>query len=308
MATGSPLPGHWNPTDPNRPPVNGAVGDDLWKRADKVLPSKAMFLTRSARFAGYNVIPGFFKDASGCRVTDVDNRSYIDYSCCNGIMLLGYRHKIVDAAARAQAAEGDVLPFFAPAMIELCERLLDWIDGFDWAVPVKRGSDATELAMRVARAKSRRPAILMFQRSYHGSNVEQSLYYEGVPVDGLEHTPRIAWNDVAALDNYPEDKAARVAAILMSPLDQDSGIPCVFPTSEFTAAIHRFRQRTGAYIILDDVRAGFRLHPQGSHRRIGLKPDLMCFGKGLGNGHSQAAIIGTEPLRVGAEQLLYNNE
>ncbi|MGI9288875.1 MAG: aminotransferase class III-fold pyridoxal phosphate-dependent enzyme, partial [Pseudomonadales bacterium] len=175
------IPGHWSPTDPNRPPIDGPKGQDLWRRADKVMPSYAMFLTRSSRYAGYNVLPGFISEAKGCRVKDVDGRSYIDFTGSAGPNLLGYRHPEVEAAARAQANAGDLMPMFSPAMIDFCERVLQWTDGFDWALPLKRGSDATELAMRVARAASGRPHILMFKDSYHGSNREQSLLFEGTP-------------------------------------------------------------------------------------------------------------------------------
>jgi glutamate-1-semialdehyde 2,1-aminomutase len=301
------LPGYWSPTDPQRPPIDGPIGQDLWKRADKVMPSKAMFLTRSSRFAGYNVLPGFIAEAEGCRIKDVDGRCYIDFSCSNGPSLLGYRHPEIEAVAAAQTAKGDGVPFFSPAMIELCERLLVWSDGFGWVNPVKRGSDATELAMRVARVHTRRPNVVMFKLSYHGSNKEQSIFFEGTPSDGTQHAPRLAWNDVAALDEFPSDQGAQVAAILMSPLDQNSGVPCVFPTAEFIAAIHRFRERTGALIILDDVRAGFRLHPKGSQHAIGLEPDLMCLGKALGNGYTQAALLGKELLRSSVEQILYTS-
>ena len=301
------LPGHWNPTDPDRAPIDGPVGQALWLRADKVMPSKAMFLTRSARFAGYNVLPGFIAEAKGCRVVDADGRRYIDFSCSNGPSLLGYGNPEIEAAAAEQAAKGDGVPFFSPTLVELCERLLCWTDGFDWVNPVKRGSDATELAMRVARIKTQRPDIILFQRSYHGSNKEQSIFYEGVPRDGTAHAPRLAWNDAEALDNYPAGPGAGVAAILMSPLDQNSGIPCAFPAPEFIEAIHRFRERTGALIILDDVRAGFRLHPQGSHKAIGLEPDMLCLGKALGNGYTQAALLGAESLRSSIEQILYTS-
>ncbi len=300
------IPGHWSPTDPDRPPIDGPRGQDLWRRADKVMPSYAMFLTRSARYAGYNVLPGFISEAKGCRVKDVDGRSYIDFIGSAGPNLLGYRHAEIEAAARSQSDKGDLMPMFSPAMIEFSERLLDWTDGFDWALPLKRGSDATELAMRVARATTERPHVLMFKDSYHGSNREQSLLFEGTPGDALEHMSRIAWNDPEALDNFKTASGEQVAAILMSPLDQPGGN---HPTHEaspaFIAAINRFRRRTGALVILDDVRAGFRLHPQGSHKAIGLEPDMLCLGKALGNGHATAALMGTAAVRGGAERILY---
>jgi glutamate-1-semialdehyde 2,1-aminomutase len=76
-------------------------------------------------------------------------------------------------------------------------------------------------------------------------------------------------------------------------------------SAEFVAAIKRFRKRTGAMVILDDVRAGFRLHPRGSHQAMGLQPDMLCLGKALGNGHGIAALMGTDAARGGAERILY---
>jgi glutamate-1-semialdehyde 2,1-aminomutase len=270
------------------------------------MPSYAMFLTRSARYAGYNVLPGFISEARGCRVKDVDGRSYIDFTGSAGPNLLGYRHPEIEAAARAQAEKGDLMPMFSPTMIDLSERLLQWTEGFDWALPLKRGSDATELAMRVARASSGRPHILMFEDSYHGSNREQSLLFEGTPRDALEHLSRLPWNDAAALDNFKSSSGEQVAAILMGPLDQPGGNHTTRPPSpEFIAAINRFRKRTGAVVILDDVRAGFRLHPKGSHKAMGLEPDMLCLGKALGNGHAVAALMGNAAVRGGAERILY---
>jgi glutamate-1-semialdehyde 2,1-aminomutase len=257
------IPGHWNPTDPQRPSVDGPKGEALRRRADKVMPSYAMFLTRSARYAGYHVWPGFISEAEGCRVRDVDGHSYIDFSCSNGPNLLGYRHPELEAAARSQAAIGDLMPNIAPSMIDFCERLLRWTDGFAWALPLKRGSDSTELAMRVARAATGHPHVVMFAHSYYGSNKEQSVLFEGVPPDALAHVSRLPWNDAAALDNFRAANGEPVAAILMSPLDQPGGTHHTHSASkEFVTAIHRFRQRHGAAIILDDIRAGFRLHPQ----------------------------------------------
>jgi glutamate-1-semialdehyde 2,1-aminomutase len=60
-------------------------------------------------------------------------------------------------------------------------------------------------------------------------------------------------------------------------------------------------------LILDDVRAGFRLHPKGSHKAMGLIPDMLCLGKALGNGHAIAALMGTEPMRRGVECILYTS-
>ena len=291
-------------SDPSRPPVDGPIGQDLWRRADKVLPNRGIFLTRSARMAGYNVLPGFIASARGCRVTDVDGR-HTSTSTAPTVPTLGYLHPEVEAAAQRQGALGDMMPHFSPRMIELCERLLKWNDR-SRAIPVKRGSDATELALRIARGKTRRPRVLLFKRSYHGTNKELAVMQEGIP-DAWQHIVRVDWNDAAGLDAIPQDVGEQVAAVMINPIDQDAMRPCVLVAPEFAAAINRFRQRTGAYVILDDVRSGFRIHPKGSENAMGIEVDMTCLGKGLGNGYAVAAVLGREVLRAAAEQLLYSS-
>ena len=84
--------------------VDGPQGRLLWSRADRVLPGGQMYLSRSAEMVGRRgVLPGFIGSASGCRVTDVDGRSYVDFMGANGPNLLGYLHPEVEAAAQQQA-------------------------------------------------------------------------------------------------------------------------------------------------------------------------------------------------------------
>ena len=87
-------------------PVNGPANTALWRRADAVIPNGGMYFTRSARFAGSDVMPGFIKAAQGCRITDVDNKTYLDFNCGNGPNLLGYRHPEGDAAAAEHGGAG----------------------------------------------------------------------------------------------------------------------------------------------------------------------------------------------------------
>jgi glutamate-1-semialdehyde 2,1-aminomutase len=307
MAQTTSIPGFDGVRHISGPDIDGPAGKALWARADRAMPSGAMFMTRSARFAGYGVQPGFIAESQGCRVRDVDGRSYIDLNCGNGPNLLGYRHPEVESAARAQADKGDLMPYFPPVMIDFCERLLAWAQGFDWSLPVKAGSDATALATRIARASMQRDNVLLFKHAYHGSNSEQSLHHEGAPRDALAKLHRLGWNDAEALDAFPAAEGEKVAAIMINPIDQNPGVPAAEASPEFIAAIHRFRDRTGALIICDDVRSGFRIHPQGSHKAMGLEPDMICLGKALGNGHAVGAIIGREPLREAASRILYTS-
>jgi glutamate-1-semialdehyde 2,1-aminomutase len=288
--------------------VNGPEGRALWSRADRVLPGGGIYLSRSARFGGEGVLPGFIAEAHGCRVSDADGKEYIDFICANGPNLLGYGHSGVQDAYLAQAQKPASTNFFSPLMVELAETLVDRHPGLDWAVLAKTGSEVLTLAGRVARQATGRPLIVAFTQAYHGSDAELSPWPPpGVPPTRLDDVVRVPWNDVAALRELGHARAGEIAAILLNALDQNSFQATQFAAPEFIASIEEIRRRNGVAVILDDVRQGFRMHPEGSHRALGLEPDLLCLGKGLGNGHSVSALLGREALREGARGIMFTS-
>ena len=286
--------------------IDGSEGRALWARADRVLPGGGIYLSRSARFAGAGVLPGFIADARGCRVTDADGRSYLDFVCANGPNLLGYGHPGVEQAFLAQASKPASTNFFSPVLIELAEALVDRYDGFDWGVVAKTGSEVVTLACRVARQETGRSLILAFESAYHGSDAELApgLPSPG-PADG--RVLRVPWNDAAALERASNEREGEIAGILLNALDQTPLRPTRFAAPEFVAAIEAVRRRSDAVLILDDVRQGFRMHPEGSHRALGFQPDLLCLGKGLANGHSVSALLGHDSLREGARGIVFTS-
>ena len=285
--------------------VDGREGTRLWERADKVLPGGNIYISRSARMAGEDVLPGFVRSAEGCRLVDVDGREYIDFLCGNGPNLLGYRHPEVEAEANRQAALMDLTSFFPERMVEWSERLLLWGEEFQWVIHAKNGSDTTDLAARVMRNHSRRPLIILFQNAYHGFKREFSLQYERVPDKGLENIVRLPWNDVASFEGFIDNNRQQIAGILINPVDQSPARETINITADMAASIRKAQEQSGVLVALDDVRHGFRLHPKGSHKTIGINPDLLCLGKALGNGYATAALLGKEPLRKSASQLQF---
>lgn len=286
-------------------PVNGPNNLALWARTDKVMPGGGIYRTRSARFAGRDVLPGFIASAQGCRVTDVDGKTYLDFNCGNGPNLLGYRHPEVDAAARQQAEKMDLASFFPESMPAYAERLLDWATEFDWTIFTKNGSDSTNLAIRVMRAARQRPIVVLFRAAYHGFGSEIALSHE-TPFDQEQpHIVRLPWNDADALLALIDTCGDQVAGIMINPLDQSPLRETVSVSSQMIEAINTFRAQTGAYVTVDDVRHGFRLHPRGSHVAMGLQADLLCLGKALANGYATSALVGTGILRESAERILF---
>ena len=283
--------------------VDGPKGRELWDRADRVLPGGGIYRTRSARFAGEGILPGFIERASGCRVADSDGREYIDFNCGNGPNLLGYLHPEVEEEARRQAERASLASFFPPALVQFAEALTARFQGFDWAIPVKTGSDSTGLAARVMRAATGRPLILLFKNAYHGYEPE-FVARRGEPVTA-ENLRRVAWNDPEGVREFGRVEGDRLAGVIMNPLDQNPMQPTREANPEFVEAIRKLCATTRAKLAVDDVRHGFRLHPQGSHKFLGVEPDLLCLGKALANGHSTAALLGVDALREGASELFF---
>lgn len=287
--------------------VDGPKGRAYWERADRVLPGGMVYFSRSARFAGEDVQPGFIASADGARVTDVDGRSYIDFLCANGPILLGYHHPEVEAAAAAQRAKADSASYFPPALVELSECLVDRTPGISWAVAAKNGSDVVALAARAVRAATGRETVVQFERAYHGFDPEFVPGGAGVPVARRAGVKIIGWNDADGLGEYARNAGDSLAGILLNPIDQNPAMDVVEASPDFLAAIEHVRARTGARLVLDDVRSCFRMHARGTQVELGIEPDLICLGKGLGNGYPVAALLGVEPMREAARTLAFTS-
>ncbi len=239
----------------------------------------------------------------GCRLIDADGRSFLDFNCGNGPNLLGYRHPEVDAAAASQTAKVDLAAFFPEVMPAYAERLLEWGDGFDWALFTKNGSDSTNLAMRIMRTARRQPYVVLFESAYHGFGIEIALAPETTFDEQHKYVIRVPWNDAAALLEVADTYGEQVAGVMLNPLDQNPAQPTRGVSPEIIDAIARFRERTGALVTVDDVRNGFRLHPRGSHVHMGIDPDLLCLGKAQANGYSTSTVLDREALRAAAERI-----
>lgn len=289
-------------------PVDGQRGQALWDRADKVLPGGGIYLSRSADFAGRGVLPGFIAAAEGCRITDADGRRYIDFLGANGPNILGYRHPEVEAAVRRQAELLTSASLFPPTLVEVVERLLAKFAGFSWGLMSKNGSEVVSLGARVARQHTRRRGLITFDRAYHGSEPELATSPQPGPLTELtSDVTRVAWNDAQALIELARTHGDSFAAVLLNPLDQNPRLQTVAASVDFVAAIEQVRERHGILVVFDDVRHGFRLHPDGSHRLLGLEPDLIALGKALGNGHSISALLGRETVRRAARKIFYTS-
>ena len=275
---------------------------ELFERASRVIPG-GIYGHATPALVAPGASPYYAQRAKGCRYWDVDGNEFIDYLCGYGPIILGYHHPEVEEAAEEQRREGDCFNHPAPVMVELAEKLTELVDFADWAVFAKNGSDMTSWAIQVAREHTRRRKIFLIEGAYHGIGAWCTPGTGGLVAEDREHVHAFRWNEPDTfhdlLRRYKNDAAGVIVTPFHHPLFHDSALPA----NGFLQEIETQCRNHGMVLILDDIRAGFRLHLGGSHRYFGFEPDLSCYSKALGNGYSISAAVGRKELRKAASNV-----
>lgn len=270
----------------------------LRARALKVIPN-GMYGHESVRMLP-DSFPQFFSKAEGAYIWDADGNRYLDYMCAYGPSLLGYRDERVDAAAQAQATLGDTLTGPSPLLVELAETLVAMVDHADWAMVCKNGTDATTMAMSSARAQTGKRIVLVAKGAYHGAAPWCTPVPAGTVAEDRAHVRTYAYNDVASLEAAVADAGDDLAAVFASPFRHDAFIDQEAPEPAYARRARDLCDETGAMLIVDEVRAGFRLARGSSWSELGVQPDLSAWGKCFANGHPISALLGSDSCREGA--------
>jgi glutamate-1-semialdehyde 2,1-aminomutase len=247
--------------------------------------------------------PQFFSRAKGARLWDADGNEYLDLMCAYGPSLLGYADAEIDAAAVAQLAQGDAMTGPSPLIVELAEQLVAMVAHAEWAIFCKNGTDATSMAVSAARAHTRKRKILVAKGAYHGAAAWCTPIPVGTTPEDRAHLVAYTYNDLASLERAAREAEGDLAGVLVSPFKHDGFVDQELPTREFAHAARSLCDRSGALLIMDDVRGGFRLSRTGSWTELGAPPDLSAWGKCLANGHPLSALLGSDVARAAAARL-----
>lgn len=270
----------------------------LRARAKQVIPN-GMYGHQSTRLLPAS-FPQFFSRAEGAYLWDVDGNRYLDLMCGYGPNLLGYGDQRVNAAAEAQLARGDAMTGPSPLVVDLAESLVSMVSHADWAMFCKNGTDATTMAMTVARAQTGRRRILVAERSYHGSAPWCTPVPAGVVPEERAFISTYTYNDSASLAAAVAAAGDDLAAVFATPFKHDSFEDQALLDPAYARRARALCDETGAMLIVDDVRAGFRLARDCSWELVGVRPDLSAWGKSFANGHPISALLGSDSCRRGA--------
>ncbi|MFN3590789.1 MAG: aminotransferase class III-fold pyridoxal phosphate-dependent enzyme [Thermaurantiacus sp.] len=281
--------------------MSGPADQALRARAARVIPN-GMY-GHQANHLLPAAFPQFLVRAEGAHVWDADGSRYLDLMCAFGPNLFGHGHAGIDAAFAAQLAIGDTMTAPSPLMVELAERLVARIVHADWVMFAKNGTDVTTMAMTVARAATGRRAVLVAEGAYHGAAPWCTPVKAGTLPEDRAHVLTFRFNDLADLERAAQAAEGDVAAIFAAPFRHDAFTAQEAPAPAYATGARALADRLGALLVVDDVRAGFRIARDCSWSTLGVAPDLSCWGKCVANGHPLSFLAGNDRARDGAARI-----
>lgn len=282
-------------------PESDALPEDVverrWRdRAAAVLPtgtstgSKRASALYGESDAGEQA-PTHFASAAGCRVMDVDGGRFLDCTMALGSVALGYAEPSVTQAVITAASEGNVSALSSWREVELAERLCAFIPCAERVQFLKSGAEAISAAVRLARTYTARAHVVGC--GYFGWH-DWSSDAAGVPQATRHLFSRVPFDDMSALERAVEIAGRDLAAIVLEPIvDRE-------PSEMWLLRARELCDASGAVLVFDEVKTGFRVAPGGWQEVSGVTPDLAAFGKAMANGYPLAAVVGREAIMAAA--------
>lgn len=274
----------------------------LFERAKAVFPSG---VTHDLRYL--EPFPIYIERAEGAHKWDVDGHELIDYWSGHGSILLGHSHPDVVRAVQQQAARATHPGACHELEIEWGEWVKRLVPSAERVRFVASGTEATLMALRLARLCTGRPRVLKFIGHFHGWNdfvvPGADAPYDGHPAPGIASevaagTVVLPPNDLAAVAQALETDA-RIGAVILEPTGGHfGGVPIRGP---FLQGLRELTTRHGRLLIFDEVISGFRVHPGGAQGYYGVMPDLTTLAKILAGGLPGGCVAGRADIMAGLE-------
>jgi glutamate-1-semialdehyde 2,1-aminomutase len=250
----------------------------------------------------FEPVPLYITRAKGGRKWDVDGNEYIDFLMGNGALLLGHADpEVCDAVNRAMSL-GSHFGNDHPLQIDWAEWITRLVPSAERVRFVNSGTEATALALRLARAYTGRPKILRFEGHFHGWH-DDLVHGFNPPFESegsLGVAPQARGNMVTVADrdlSRVADVLAKergVAAAILEPSGASWGRVPLEPS--FLRGLRELTARHGVVLIFDEVVTGFRFSPGGAQFLTGVLPDLTCLAKVMAGGMPGGAVAGRADL------------
>ena len=247
--------------------------------------------------------PLYFDRGDGPHFIDLDGHTFLDYTLGFGPLIVGSNHPKINQAVRDQLERSYTFGASHIAEVQLAEKLVGLLPGIEQIALSNTGTEAVQVAIRLARAFTRRSKVVRFEGHYHGwmNNImvrpalggaafgEAAAVTGGQPSSEFADTLVVPWNDTGALYELFEKHPETIACVICEPLPNTGGCE---PEAGYLASLIELCRQNGSVSIFDEVVTGFRLALGGAREYFGVQADLSIYGKALGGGFPISAVGG----------------
>lgn len=277
---------------------------ELFEEAEKVIPGGVNSPVRA--FKGVGGTPIFVKSAKGAYLYDEDDNRLIDYINSWGPMILGHAHEPVITAITERAKLGTSFGMPTQLETEIAALAVSMVPNVDKIRFVNSGTEACMSAVRLARGFTNKDKIIKFAGCYHGHSDSFLIQAgSGASTFGVPNSPGVTkgtakdtllahFNDLKSVAELFQNNPNEIAAIIVEPVAGNMG--CVPPLNGFLEGLRALCDEHKALLIFDEVMTGFRLAKGGVQELMGIKADLVCFGKVIGGGLPVGAFAGRNEI------------
>jgi len=275
---------------------------ELSDAAGRYLPSGVVHVSRYTKPHGL-----YASHADGARKWDIDGNEYIDYFGGHGALLLGHNHPRVVAAASAQLARGTHFAAGNELDILWAQKICEMIPSAERVRFHSSGTEATQMAVRLARAFTGKNKLMRFHGHYHGWLDDMTSgyisHFDGSAPIGVPAS--VAANSIS-IDPYDKAQVERllhedsdIAAVIVEPLGAATGkVPI---SAGFLRQLREWTRANDVVLIFDEVVTGFRVAPGGMQQLVGVTPDLTALAKIVAGGLPGGAVTGRADILAGLD-------
>ena len=278
----------------------------LWNQAKSIIPGGNSLFSKRPEIFLPGVWPTYFTKTQDNYVWDLEKKKYLDMSFMGvGTNFLGYSNSEIDKQVIKNIKKGNLSTLNPPEEVYLAKKLLDINK---WAGMVKfarTGGEANTIALRIARASANKNKVLFC--GYHGwhdwylssgKKVLKNYLFENVKTEGVIKNLKkqvlcFDFNNLSQFKNIIK-KNDDIGIVFMEVARK------TYPTKQFLKEIRNICDKKKIILIFDECTTGFREEFGGLHKKYNINPDIVVYGKTLGNGYAINAIVGKKEIMVKA--------
>ncbi|MBN1280621.1 MAG: aspartate aminotransferase family protein [Candidatus Thermoplasmatota archaeon] len=273
---------------------------ELWKHAEDIIMDGTQLYSKMASVGVKGVSPVYFVKADGVYAWDYEGNRYIDYTMGLGPCFVGYNNPKVKKAIQDQLEIGTIFSLPNPLEIKAAETLIDIIPCAEMVRFMKSGSEATQAAVRIARAYTGRELII--KGHYHGWHewcLADTTKNGGIPKAYKDTVFEVKYNDIDTVKTLFEQHKNKIACVIIEPMETE------LPKDNYLQKLRELTIQNGALLIYDEVVTGFRFALGGAQEYFGVIPDLAVFGKAMGGGLPLSAVVGKKEIMQKAKEKIF---